>query len=73
MLEVRWAAAVVSAVGATGNLLLISVYLVRLYRFPKRTLNILSLMVCDLGNSALSLIMHTADRNQVTTHNNPAT
>ncbi|XP_063674977.1 uncharacterized protein LOC134811816 [Bolinopsis microptera] len=34
-------------------------------RFPKRTLNILSLMMCDLGNSALTLVIHLASRDKL--------
>ena len=65
MVGVRWAAAIAAASGTSSNLLLIIVYLVCMARFPKRTLNILSLMMCDLGNSALTLVIHLASRDKV--------
>jgi hypothetical protein len=65
MLGVRWAAAFSAAAGTSSNLLLIIVYLGYFHRFPKRTLNILSLMLCDLGNSALAFTVHITDGDKV--------
>ena len=66
MLGVRWGAVALAVMETICNLLLIIAYLTCLHKFPKRTLNILSLMVCDVVTSALTVVVHTANRSKVT-------
>lgn len=61
----RWGAVVASLGGVLLNATLLIIFLVCLARFPKRTYNILSLIVCDLGSSVLWVVMLTVQRDKV--------